>query len=129
LKYNIHDSLPVAAQTQAQNASSSTYFWGVTEGPGCSQCTQAHQGDEIRRLVGGAFFPLLLAVFLLRSGLIAYSPHYRSPQEIVKQGVIEVSTRELFDLEGGGRKAKKNGALDGRMVGPPLVTVEQTAWN
>ncbi|KAF8433614.1 hypothetical protein BGX38DRAFT_1275957 [Terfezia claveryi] len=38
-----------------------------------------------------------------------------SPQEIVKQGVIEVSTRELFDLEGGGRKAKKNGALDGRM--------------
>ena len=40
----------------------------------------------------------------------------RSPQEIVKQGVIEVSTRELFDLEGGGRKAKKNGALDGRMV-------------
>ena len=29
-----------------------------------------------------------------------------------------MSTRELFDLEGGGRKAKKNGALDGRMVGP-----------
>lgn len=40
----------------------------------------------------------------------------RSPQDIVKQGVIEVSTRELFDLEGGGRKPKKNGALDGRLV-------------
>jgi len=61
---------------------------------------------------------VLWAVFLLRPGLIVHPPDYRSPQEIVKQGVIEVSTRELFDLEGGGRKAKKNGALDGRMVGP-----------
>lgn len=43
----------------------------------------------------------------------------RSPQEIVKQSVIEVSTRELFDLEGGGRKPKRNGALDARMVANP----------
>ncbi|RPA98904.1 beta and beta-prime subunits of DNA dependent RNA-polymerase [Choiromyces venosus 120613-1] len=38
-----------------------------------------------------------------------------SPQDVVKQGVIEVATRELFDLEGGGRKPKQNGALDPRM--------------
>ena len=35
---------------------------------------------------------------------------------MVKQGVIEVATRELFDLEGGGRAPKKHGALDLRMV-------------
>jgi len=35
---------------------------------------------------------------------------------VVKQGVIEVAKRELFDLEGGGRKPKQNGALDPRMV-------------
>lgn len=35
---------------------------------------------------------------------------------MVKQGVIEVATRELFDLEGGGRAPKKHGALDARMV-------------
>lgn len=51
--------------------------------------------------------------------LISPSPGGRSPQEIVKQSVIEVSTRELFDLEGGGRKPKRNGALDGRMVANP----------
>ena len=51
--------------------------------------------------------------------LTALSPDGRSPQEIVKQSVIEVSTRELFDLEGGGRKSKRNGALDGRMVVNP----------
>ncbi|PWW74921.1 beta and beta-prime subunits of DNA dependent RNA-polymerase, partial [Tuber magnatum] len=38
-----------------------------------------------------------------------------SPQDVVKQGVIEVAKRELFDLEGGGRKPKQNGALDPRM--------------
>ncbi|KAI5795121.1 hypothetical protein EDC01DRAFT_654154 [Geopyxis carbonaria] len=37
-----------------------------------------------------------------------------SPQDVVKQGVIEVATRELFDLDGG-RTPKKNGALDARM--------------
>jgi hypothetical protein len=34
---------------------------------------------------------------------------------VVKQGVVEVATRELYDLEGG-RTLKKNGALDARMV-------------
>lgn len=38
-----------------------------------------------------------------------------SPQEIVKQAEIEVSTRELFDLEKG-RIPKEHGALDRRMV-------------
>ncbi|KAK9450860.1 uncharacterized protein V1518DRAFT_158462 [Limtongia smithiae] len=37
-----------------------------------------------------------------------------SPQEIVKQAEIEVSTRELFDLEHG-RAPKQHGALDRRM--------------
>ncbi|KAK7206823.1 putative DNA-directed RNA polymerase III subunit [Myxozyma melibiosi] len=37
-----------------------------------------------------------------------------SPQEIVKQAEIEVSTRELFDLEKG-RIPKEHGALDRRM--------------
>lgn len=39
-----------------------------------------------------------------------------SPQDVVKQGVVEVATRELYDLDGG-RTLKKNGALDARMVG------------
>ena len=69
---------------------------------------------------------VLCVIFLLKPRPIVGSPGCRSPQEIVKQGVIEVSTRELFDLEGGGRKAKKNGALDGRMVGP-LLSLEQAA--
>lgn len=34
---------------------------------------------------------------------------------MVKQGVVEVATRELYDLDGG-RTLKKNGALDARMV-------------
>ncbi|KAL7268353.1 DNA-directed RNA polymerase III subunit C1 (rpo31) [Rhizina undulata] len=37
-----------------------------------------------------------------------------SPQDVVKQGVIEVATRELFELDGG-RTPVKHGALDGRM--------------
>lgn len=37
-----------------------------------------------------------------------------SPQDVVKQGVVEVATRELYDLDGG-RTLKKNGALDARM--------------
>lgn len=41
----------------------------------------------------------------------------RSSQDVVKQGVVEVATRELYDLDGG-RTLKKNGALDARMVGP-----------
>lgn len=41
--------------------------------------------------------------------------HCRSPQDVVKQGVIEVATRELYDIDGM-RAPKKNGALDSRMV-------------
>ncbi|TGZ83978.1 beta and beta-prime subunits of DNA dependent RNA-polymerase [Ascodesmis nigricans] len=37
-----------------------------------------------------------------------------SPQDVVKQGVIEVATRELYEIDGG-RAPKKNGALDSRM--------------
>lgn len=33
----------------------------------------------------------------------------------MKQGVIEVATRELFEFDGG-RRPKPNGALDPRMV-------------
>jgi hypothetical protein len=50
--------------------------------------------------------------------------NYRSPQDVVKQGVVEVATRELYDLDGG-RTLKKNGALDARMVQPsaPMTIV------
>ncbi|KAH8145366.1 uncharacterized protein LAJ45_10649 [Morchella importuna] len=37
-----------------------------------------------------------------------------SPNDVVKQGVIEVATRELFEFDGG-RRPKPNGALDPRM--------------
>ena len=42
---------------------------------------------------------------------------------MVKQGVVEVATRELYDLDGG-RTLKKNGALDARMVGTFLAQTE-----
>lgn len=38
-----------------------------------------------------------------------------SPQEIVQQAEVEVSTRELFDLEKG-RIPREHGALDRKMV-------------
>jgi hypothetical protein len=41
---------------------------------------------------------------------------------MVKQGVVEVATRELYDLDGG-RTLKKNGALDARMVCNPVQRV------
>ena len=67
-----------------------------------------------------SFILLICGIPKLRRVLLTSPlPDGRSPQEIVKQSVIEVSTRELFDLEGGGRKPKRNGALDGRMVVNP----------
>lgn len=38
-----------------------------------------------------------------------------SPQEIVKQAEVQISTRDLYDLEKG-RVPKKHGAIDRKMV-------------
>ncbi|KAK9470139.1 uncharacterized protein V1510DRAFT_432357 [Dipodascopsis tothii] len=50
-----------------------------------------------------------------------------SPQEIVQQGKVEVSTRDLFDLEKG-RQAKEHGALDRRMGVSNSFTECQTCF-
>lgn len=38
-----------------------------------------------------------------------------SPQEIIKQAEVQITTRDLYDLEKG-RIPKKHGAIDRRMV-------------
>jgi DNA-directed RNA polymerase III subunit RPC1 len=38
------------------------------------------------------------------------------PKDLRRQGVIELSTREMYNIEGGERKPVPNGVLDRRMV-------------
>lgn len=38
------------------------------------------------------------------------------PSDLVRQGVLEVSTRDLYTFGGSDRKPAQNGALDRRMV-------------
>jgi DNA-directed RNA polymerase III subunit RPC1 len=50
----------------------------------------------------------------------------RSNQDIVNQGVLEVSNKMLYDVDNG-RKVIPNGPLDPRMVGNLLSTKPRSA--